>query len=72
MRFTVTKIFSSHLPFDRIHEEEMAGTMETLKNGITSVLEAENAERILGIEGICAHRFFSMAEYVRGKADRAY
>lgn len=51
---------SMHDNADLRQDEMIAGTIETLKNGIASVYEAENAERVLGIEGNCAHRYFSV------------
>lgn len=41
-------------------DEAVLSTMEALKNGIEAVYDASDPERILGIEGNCAHRYFSV------------
>lgn len=41
-------------------DEALLSTVEALKSGIVSVYEAQDTERILGIEGNCAHRYFSV------------
>ncbi len=35
-------------------------TIDALKNGIASLYDAENIEQVMGIEGNCAHRYFSI------------
>lgn len=41
-------------------DEEILAVVESLKSGIAEVYDAVDTERILGIEGNCAHRYFSV------------
>lgn len=41
-------------------DEAILSTVEVLKNGVAAVYDAQDTERILGIEGNCAHRYFSV------------
>lgn len=41
-------------------DEEVQAVLKALKDGITALYEAENNEEIMGIEGNCAHRYFSI------------
>ena len=40
--------------------EEISAAVSTLTNGIASVYEAKNIEEVIGIEGNCASRYFSV------------
>ena len=51
---------SMHDNSDLRQDISILDTVDVLKNGMVAVLEAENTERILGIEGNCAHRYFSV------------
>lgn len=41
-------------------DEALLSVVEVLKNAIESVYDASDTEQILGIEGNCAHRYFSV------------
>jgi CRISPR-associated protein Cas1 len=41
-------------------DEQINGTIEVLKNGVESVFQADSIETIRGIEGNCAHEYFSV------------
>lgn len=42
------------------NDEDIERTMQTLKSGIDAVYAADGKENILGIEGNCAHAYFSI------------
>lgn len=51
-------------------DEEIQETIHSLKNGITSLYEVRETEQLLGIEGNCAHRYFSIfGRLMTGESD---
>ena len=51
-------------------DEEIQETIHSLKNGVTSLYEAQETEQLLGIEGNCAHRYFSIyGRLMTGESD---
>ena len=53
-------------------DEQIGRTIETLSSGTERLLEAASVEEIIGIEGNCAHAYFSVFNKMITNADEAF